>query len=79
MATFDWQECARISDLPLVDDAFIAFNDDATADNATGLVVTILENSLELVEHCIWIGGALIVCHAGEPGAFAIYRLKGTT
>lgn len=33
-----WQEAQRISDVPEVDEAFMAFSDDPTADNATCLV-----------------------------------------
>lgn len=43
MTSPDWLECARISDLPLVDAAFEGFLAGPSADNATYLVRAILE------------------------------------
>lgn len=40
-----WLQCERISNLPPVDEALRAFSEDPTADNATGIVVAVLESS----------------------------------
>ena len=62
MPTPTWLESEIVSDLPLVHEAFQAFADDQTGDNATGLVQAILEAAapdtarldklLSMVDHC---------------------------
>lgn len=52
MKTLAWEDCARISDLPAVDEVLRDFVDDPTADGATHIVREILSVPIDMVLHC---------------------------